>query len=152
MGEKRKDEEGICLLIKKTSKTVLKLQLFDSMLWPDQPGAEDGKYRVQVAGCWFSPRGIKYDFMNELEILAVFRDGFLSLVDHNTNVNTKRLYLPQGTRVRVPNGEVINGEQKMDRGFVGSPPFLAADQQWHVFVSLLGRGRVQVPIHELEVV
>ncbi|MFW5499611.1 MULTISPECIES: hypothetical protein [unclassified Maridesulfovibrio] len=151
MGEKRKDEEGISLLIKKTSKTVLKLQLFDSMLWPDQPGAEDGKYRVKVAGCWFTPRGIKYDFMNELEILAVFRDGFLSLVDHNTNVNTKRLYLPQGTRVRVPNGKEDIGPRK-DLGFVGSPAFLGADQQWHVFVSIAGRGRVQVPIHELEVV
>lgn len=150
MGEKRK--ENFSILLKKTSKTYFKIKLYESALWANQPGAKDGLYRLKVNGSWYSPRNIKYDFMSLIEVLAFFRDGLFSVAEDTPAPQTKRLSLPLGTRVRVPNGETVKGKPKMDRGFVGSPAFLGGDQQWHVFVSIVGRRRVQVPIHELEVV
>ncbi|HAS88140.1 MAG TPA: hypothetical protein DCS48_02385 [Desulfovibrio sp.] len=150
MGEKRK--ESFSILLKKTSKTYLKIKLYESSLWADQPGAEDGKYRVKVAGSWYSPRDIKYDFMTLHEVLALFRDGLLSLVDDTPKPQTKRINFPRGTRVRVPNGRTVDGVAVTDLGFVSPPCFLGADQQHYIMVNIAGRGRVPVLVNELEVV
>ncbi|OEU69176.1 MAG: hypothetical protein BA863_03560, partial [Desulfovibrio sp. S3730MH75] len=124
MGEQRK--KSISILLKKTSKISIQILIYESMQWPNKANAKDGYFRVKVDGVWFSPRGLKYEFLSSHEIVQIFQDGLHALTDQPITVLPERPNLPKGTLVRVPSGRIMGGERLMDMARTNSPVFPGA--------------------------
>jgi len=143
--EQRKAEHTILL---RNKRKTIKVELFPATRWPDQPGAREGLFRMRVDRKWHSPCG-KYSFLPWPAILDACRALLTGDADCS---GIQEPDIQQGTAVKARNGHRLAGQDMREITRTATPCFRGADGRKHTFILLYGKGLVQVPVSELEVV
>lgn len=147
MAEPRKKTAHILLTL--PGKTPVSLELFPAELWPGQPGAVAGVFRVRQGGRWVRVGGEKYSFLPPAAVGGLVARLLGGLSGDAAPAEELRPELPVGTPVRVVNGgRAPDGTPLYDRTRTATQPHQGADGCWYVHVLLFGRGLVQVPVSE----
>ena len=130
MAEKRQPSKTIC--VKNNAKIEQKIELFRAEQWQDGPV---GCYRVRVNRKWHQPADGRL-YCTEAAVLRLV--GELSL--GHAPALPDMPDIPRGSRVSVPNGIVVDGEQRYDGTFTSTPPIRGYGGEWYVGVLLPGQG------------
>lgn len=129
----------------------LKLTLFDAQEWEEKRGADTELYRIQLGRSWYSPGGRKYEFFSVDGIISRLRQ-FLVGETEIENIPAKPT-IQAGQRVRWMRSTYPPGEYPGILTWTLTPPFLAIDGRWRVFLRGARAGLVpldSVPCDEIQ--
>lgn len=138
------------IYVKKDGKNVC-FELFEALLWPEQPEAAEGLYRVRVNGEWLQVQGRKYSFMTyQAAELIAFREATAG--DALSLLEQAPPQLKPLQRVRwTPSDDFTQPILAK----VAHEPFQGMDGLWRVPIYYWKRGRMvpgpQVLCDELQV-
>lgn len=130
----------------------LRLKLFDAQEWEGKPGVGTEKYRVQRGRSWFSPGRRKYEFFSVEGVVQQFR-LFLEDAPDPTTQDPPEPSIRAGQRVRWMRSSYPPGENPGILTWALTPPFLAIDGTWRIFLRGAGAGLVpldSVPCDEIQ--
>lgn len=147
MAEPRKKTASILLAL--PGNPPVSLELFPAELWPGQPGADAGLYRVRQGGRWVRVGGEKFSFLSRAAVGGLVARLLGPLSGDDAPAEEARPELPVGTPVRVLNGgRSPDGAPLYDCTRTATAPHQGADGRWYVHVLLYGRGLVRIPVTE----
>jgi hypothetical protein len=124
-----KRQPALRISVKTAAGQTVKLRLYDAVPF----GGPVGLYRVKVGREWMRTEAEKYLFMTPpaaLELAA--RSAGLGLPEPAAP------HVRHHDRVRVPVWDEEPGRSRVEKGFVGTPPFQGVDGRWRVFVLVYG--------------
>jgi hypothetical protein len=145
MADKRKAEYTI--LLKKQSKTALKIDVFDADLWRE---GRKGLFRARLNGRWHTDPGQRVSFKTPLGIGRYFSKQLVRTLK-GEDLESRVPDIPEGTSVRAFNGTVLDGQRQYDVTRTAMAPFRGYDGRWFVPVIMLGKGLVMLPVEDVEV-
>ena len=155
MAEKRASEFSV--LLRFPGKDSIKIQFYSASLWPGKGGTE-GHYRLKVghalpdtpgqfSEAWY-PAAHRYEFLTPSQAWEIV--GGLS---GGSPVAEEPLPdLPPASPVRVPNGNVLDGQTQYDITRTATRPVRLSDGRAYVVVNMIGRGAVHVPLDTIDII
>lgn len=124
-----KRQPALRISVKTAAGQAVKLRLYDAALF----GGPVGLYRVKVGRGWMRTETEKYLFMTP--------PAALELAARSAGLGLPEQAAPQirhHDRVTVKVGVDDAGRDRLERGFVTTPPFQGVDGRWKVFVLVSG--------------
>lgn len=118
-----------------------KVHLFRAKEWKDRPGVKPGRYRLMQGRSWFNPGGEKYEFFSLEQILALAGQHLRADADDTPPQSTKP-DLRASQRVRWMRSSHPVHENPGIITWTLTPPFLAANGAWMIFLRGAGAGLV----------